>query len=140
TSILQVTVAVAADARLKQSCEQGRAVIGQGRATHARRRSCARFPYHLGYRRHHHAYGWWRYGAYSPFYLPVRYGSLTVKVDPAEPPDYIVTINDRSYPAGRSDFRIAEGQATVFVTRDGKECRRTLRVTRAGPNTISCRL
>ena len=69
------------------------------------------------------------------------YPTVTINVDPADPDDFVVAINETGYRAGARAFRVVPGPASVIVTRRGKEpCKATLEVTVDGPNVIACRL
>ena len=69
------------------------------------------------------------------------YPTVTVDVDPADPADFVVAINDTRYRSGARAFRVVPGSASVIVTRRGKEpCKATLEVTADGPNVVACRL
>jgi hypothetical protein len=69
------------------------------------------------------------------------YPTVTINVDPADPDDFVVAINETGYRAGARAFRVVPGPASVIVTRRGKEpCKATLDVTVDGPNVIACRL
>jgi hypothetical protein len=69
------------------------------------------------------------------------YPTMTVSIDPADPADFVVTINNTRYPSGARAFRVVPGTASIVVTRRGKEpCKATLEVTPTGPNVIVCRL
>jgi hypothetical protein len=69
------------------------------------------------------------------------YPTVTITVDPADPNDFVVAINETRYRAGARAFRVVPGPASVIVTRRGKEpCKATLEVTVDGPNVIACRL
>ncbi len=69
------------------------------------------------------------------------YPTMTVNIYPADPADFVVTINDTRYPSGARAFRVVPGTASIVVTRRGKEpCKATLEVTASGPNVIACRL
>jgi hypothetical protein len=69
------------------------------------------------------------------------YPTMTVNIDPADPADFVVTINNTRYQSGARAFRVVPGTTSIIVTRRGKEpCKATLEVTAAGPNVIACRL
>jgi hypothetical protein len=69
------------------------------------------------------------------------YPTMTVNVDPADPADFVVAINDTRYRSGARAFRVAPGPTSVIVTRHGKEpCKATLEVTADGPNIVACQL
>jgi hypothetical protein len=69
------------------------------------------------------------------------YPTVTINVDPADPDDFVVAINETRYRAGARAFRVVPGPASVIVTRRSKEpCKATLDVTVDGPNVIACRL
>jgi len=69
------------------------------------------------------------------------YPTMTVNIDPADPANFVVTINGTPYPPGARLFRIVPGSLSIVVTRRGKEpCKATLAATASGPNVIVCRL
>jgi hypothetical protein len=69
------------------------------------------------------------------------YPTVTVNVDPADPADFVVAINETRYRSGARAFRVVPGPASIVVTRRGKEpCKATLEVTASGPNEIACKL
>jgi len=69
------------------------------------------------------------------------YPTLVVQVEPAKPEDFVVTIDQVSYPAGSTTFRVTEGSKTVRVGRANKvPCDKAIRVTRQGPNLVACSL
>jgi hypothetical protein len=69
------------------------------------------------------------------------YPTVTINVDPADPDDFVVAINETRHRAGARAFRVVPGPASVIVTRRGKEpCKASLEVTVDGPNVIACRL
>jgi hypothetical protein len=66
---------------------------------------------------------------------------LTVSVDPTQPPDFVVYINDTPYQAGACVFRVVAGPLKVAVIRPGKPpCSQQLTVTNTGPNIVKCTL
>ena len=70
----------------------------------------------------------------APLLHPSDFPTMTVDIDPADPRDFVVTINGKPYQAGA-------GTTTITVTRRGKEpCKATLEVTTGGPNAVACRL
>jgi hypothetical protein len=67
--------------------------------------------------------------------------TLVVHVEPAEPANFVVSINGTSYDAGARMFRVVEGAATIVVARPGKDpCKATLKITESGPNAIECQM
>jgi hypothetical protein len=69
------------------------------------------------------------------------YPIMTVNVDPADPADFVVAINEMRYHAGARMFRVVPGHTSIIVTRRGREpCKATLEVTASGPNVIACQL
>jgi hypothetical protein len=69
------------------------------------------------------------------------YPTVTVTVDPADPADFVVAINETRYRSGARAFRVVPGPASIMVTRRGKEpCKTTLEVTAEGPNVIACKM
>jgi hypothetical protein len=77
----------------------------------------------------------------APLLHPSDFPTMTVDIDPADPRDFVVTINGKPYQAGARIFRVLAGTTTITVTRRGKEpCKATLEVTTGGPNAVACRL
>jgi len=84
--------------------------------------------YHPGYR-------------YSPLESLADYPVMTVNIVPAQPADFVLTINKTRYQAGEWKFRVVPGATSIIVTRLGREpCERSLEVTRSGPNAIGCQM
>jgi hypothetical protein len=76
----------------------------------------------------------------APLPQPQDFPMVVIEVDPADPKDYVATINGTAYQAGARKFRLSEGKATISVSRRGKDaCLATLDVTAAGPNLVPCR-
>jgi len=76
----------------------------------------------------------------APLPHPQDFPMVVIEVEPADPKDYVATINGTAYQAGARRFRLSEGKATISVSRRGKDgCLATLDVTAAGPNLIACR-
>jgi hypothetical protein len=68
------------------------------------------------------------------------YPTLSVSVTPAQPLDFVVSINGTAYTAGSSLFRVRAGLAQVHVTRGTHNpCDRSFMITVAGPNVVACR-
>lgn len=69
------------------------------------------------------------------------YPTLVIEVRPPEPADFVVTIDQVAFVAGRTRFRVSEGMKTVRVTRGNKApCQEIIQITRTGPNTVVCAL
>ena len=47
------------------------------------------------------------------------YPTMTVNIDPADPADFVVTINDTRYPSGARAFRVVPGTASMIGSRSG---------------------
>ena len=76
----------------------------------------------------------------APLPHPQDFPMVVIEVEPADPKDYVATINGTAYQAGARRFRLSEGKASISVSRRGKDgCLATLDVTAAGPNLIACR-
>ena len=76
----------------------------------------------------------------APLPQPQDFPMVVIEVDPADPKDYVATINGTAYQAGARRFRLSEGKATISVSRRGKDaCLATLDVTAVGPNLVACR-
>lgn len=77
----------------------------------------------------------------TPLLQPSDFPTVTVTIEPADPRDFVVTINGKPYQAGARMFRVLNGPTTITVTRRGKEpCKATLEVIAGGPNAVACRL
>jgi len=69
------------------------------------------------------------------------YPTLVIQVNPPQPDDFVVAIDQVPYPAGSTMFRVTEGSKQVQVERAHKKpCTKTIKVTRTGPNVVVCDL
>jgi hypothetical protein len=69
----------------------------------------------------------------------LEYPLLTVVVTPAEPKDFIVSVDGESYRAGARAIRVKIGEKNVVVSRANKpRCTQKIVVTVTGPNQVTC--
>ena len=67
------------------------------------------------------------------------YPILVINIIPADPPDFVISIDNEVFRAEYHSFRVSPGDRNVSVTRTGKApCNKTITVTAAGPNRIEC--
>jgi hypothetical protein len=128
----KITVTVEVAAELKAAKRLGKAKSRKDGAARWWRRG---FDYR-SVRAWRRGWGWKRWPA--PLLQLSNYPLLTVEIDPAEPKNFVVTINETKYEVGARLFRVVPGLVKILVSRPGKDpCRAELHISE--DETMQCR-